>query len=200
MAIRAWEGVLGAARSEDVTALLAAWRTGSPEADQRLMQRVQAELRRLAASYLRRERPDHTLQPTALVNEAYLRLVDQRRVQWTNRAHFFGIAARLMRRILVDHARRRRSAKREGFTGTPVSLSGIADPLARGGNIDILMLNDALSALSALDARQADIVELRYFGSLTVPEIAEVLKLSPTTIKRELTTAKIWLHRRMAGK
>src|SRR4051794_29337205 len=111
-----------------MTLLLARWRTGSAESDQRLMDAVQVELRRLAASYLKRERSDHTLQPTALVNEAYLRLIDQRRVSWQNRSHFFGIAAQIMRRILVDHARRRRATKRAGPAGEPVPLSQVADP------------------------------------------------------------------------
>ena|SRR5436190_15644863 len=160
------------------------------------MDAVHAELRRLAASYLRRERPDHTLQPTALVNEAYLRLVDQRAVQWQNRAHFFGIAAQIMRRILVDHARKRAALKRDG--GDAVPLSQVADP-AGGEQIDVLCLHEALTQLSALDARQAHIVELRYFGALTVDEIAVIAKISPATVKRELATAKLWLRHRMAA-
>ena len=162
------------------------------------MEAVQAELRRLAASYLRRERPEHTLQPTALVNEAYVRLVDQRGVQWQNRAHFFGIAAQIMRRILVDHARKRRAMKRDGPAGEPVPLSQVADPAA-GENVDVLSLHEALTGLSALDARQAQIVELRYFGALTVEEIAVVAAVSPATVKRELTTAKLWLRHRMSA-
>ena len=181
-----------------MTQLLTHWRTGSPEADQRLMEAVQAELRRLAASYLRRERPEHTLQPTALVNEAYVRLVDQRGVQWQNRAHFFGIAAQIMRRILVDHARKRRAMKREGPAGEPVPLSQVADPAA-GENVDVLSLHEALTALAALDPRQAEVVELRYFGALTVEEIAVVAAVSPATVKRELTTAKLWLRHRMSA-
>ena len=181
---------------ENVTQLLTHWRTGSPEADQRLMDAVQAELRRLAASYLRRERPEHTLQPTALVNEAYMRLVDQRGVEWQNRAHFFGIAAQIMRRILVDHARKRRAIKRDG--GELVPLSQVADPAA-GENVDVLSLHEALTGLSALDVRQAQIVELRYFGALTVDEIAVVAAVSPATVKRELATAKLWLRHRMSA-
>jgi RNA polymerase sigma-70 factor, ECF subfamily len=192
------EVALGTIRPENVTVLLARWRTGSSEADQRLMDAVQAELRRLAASYLRRERPEHTLQPTALVNEAYVRLVDQRAVPWQNRAHFFGIAAQIMRRILVDHARKRRALKRDGPTGEAVPLSQVADP-AGGENVDVLSLHEALSGLSALDARQAHIVELRYFGALTVEEIAVVANISPATVKRELTTAKLWLRHRMSA-
>jgi RNA polymerase sigma factor (TIGR02999 family) len=189
---------LGATGRENVTMLLSSWRTGSSDADQRLMEAVQTELRRLAASYLRRERPEHTLQPTALVNEAYLRLIDQRAVRWENRAHFFGIAAQIMRRILVDHARKRRARKRDGPAGEAVPLSQVADP-AGGENVDVLSLHEALSALSALDARQAEIVELRYFGALTVDEIAIVARVSPATVKRELATAKVWLRHRMSA-
>jgi RNA polymerase sigma factor (TIGR02999 family) len=152
---------------------------------------VYGELRRLAASYLRRERPDHTLQPTALVNEAYLRLVDQRSVSWANRAHFFGIAAQLMRRILVDHARRRQAAKRAAVyrvTATAGSPSGDRAP-------ELLALDGALSDLEKLDARQARIVELRFFAGLTVEETAEVTGVSPATVKREWRTARAWLRR-----
>lgn len=161
------------------------------------MAKVQGELRRLAASYLRRERGGHTLQPTAVVNEAYLRLVPQRAVAWENRAHFFGIAARMMRRVLVDHARKRRAAKRDGLAEDPVSISGIPAPAAGVDEVDVIDLHDALTALAALDARQAEIVEMRYFAGLTVEEIAEVLKISPATVKRDWTTAKLWLRRRM---
>src|SRR5262249_17808756 len=163
------------------------------------MAKVQGELRRLAASYLRRERGGHTLQPTAVVNEAYLRLVRQRAVPWENRAHFFGIAARMMRRVLVDHARRRRGAKRGGRAPPPVTISGIPAPGPVADQIDLLSLHEALSALSALDPRQGEIVEMKYFAGLTVDEIAEVLKVSPATVKREWTTAKLWLRRRMQG-
>lgn len=186
------------ARSDDdVTVLLAQWRQGSADAEQRLMEVVQGELRRLAASYLRRERAGHTLQPTAVVNEAYLRLMPQRKVRWENRAHFFGIAAKMMRRVLVDHARRKRASKREGFAGDPVSLSQVPDP-AGGQDIDVLNLHQALDDLAALDARQADVVELRYFGGLKIEEIAKAIGISPATVKRELTTATVWLRHRMA--
>lgn len=184
---------------DDVTELLAAWRRGSPEAETRLMAVVQAELRKLAAAYLRRERPGHSLQPTAVVNEAYMRLIPQRTLEWENRAHFFGIAARMMRRILVDHARRKRAAKREGFTGSEaVAASQVADP-AGGQDIDILALHEALGALAVLDARQAGIVELRYFGGLKIEEIAAAVGISESTVKRELTTATAWLRQRMQG-
>lgn len=184
--------------SDDVTALLARWRGGSAEAGDALMAKVQGELRRIAASYLRRERGGHTLQPTAVVNEAYMRLVPQRSVQWENRAHFYGIAARMMRRVLVDHARKRRAAKRDGVTESPVTISGVAAP-AGPDEVDVLMLHDALSALAQLDPRQSEIVEMRYFAGLTIEEIAEVLHISPATVKREWTTAKLWLRRRMTG-
>lgn len=184
------------ARGDDVTTLLVRWRAGSPEAEELLMAKVQRELRKLAASYLRRERPGHTLQPTAVVNEAYMRLVPQRNVHWENRAHFFGIAAQMMRRILVDHARRRRAAKRGD--AEPLSLSGIADPRA-GSAIDVLALHEALNELARLDARQERIVELRFFGGLSIDEIAAVVDVSPATVKRDLATARLWLKQRMRG-
>jgi RNA polymerase sigma-70 factor (ECF subfamily) len=181
----------------DITMLLARWRA-SPEAEEQLVSQIQRELRRLAGSYLRRERPGHTLQPTALVNEAYVRLVGQRRVQWESRAHFYGIAAQMMRRILVDHARKRRAQKREGFAGEPVSVSGLVDPAAVG-DIDVLALHDALERLAAIEPRQARIVELRYFGGLTVDEVSAALAISSATVKRELSAAKEWLRSRMVG-
>jgi len=184
---------------DDVTALLARWRGGSTEAGDELMEKVQGELRRIAASYLRKERGGHTLQPTAVVNEAYLRLVPQRTVQWENRAHFYGIAARMMRRVLVDHARRRGAAKRDGVTDNPVTITGIPAPAPGVDQVDVLMLHEALSALAALDPRQAEIVEMRYFAGLTVEEIAEVMKISVATVKRDWTTAKLWLRRRMTS-
>lgn len=145
-----------------------------------------------------RERPGHTLQPTALVNEAYLRLVDASRVRWEDRAHFYGIAARVMRQVLVDYARKRRAAKR----GTPVdddrSISQIAGPEG-GPDLDVIALHDALDELAALDARQASIVELRYFGGMTEEEVAAAMSLSPATIRREVASARFWLGRRMRG-
>jgi len=183
---------------DEVTMLLAQWRQGSVDAQEKLMQLVQGELRRLAASYLRRERAGHTLQPTAVVNEAYLRLMPQRGVRWENRAHFFGIAAKMMRRVLVDHARRKRAGKREGFSGDAVSVSQVPDP-AGGQDIDVLNLHQALDDLAVLDPRQAEAVELRYFGGLKIEEIAEAIGVSPATVKRELTTATVWLRHRMKG-
>jgi len=184
---------------DDVTGLLGRWRAGSPDAGDELMAKVHRELRRLAASYLRRERGDHTLQPTAVVNEAFIRLVPQRRVAWENRAHFFGIAARMMRRVLVDHARRRQAVKRDGLASEPVSIAGLPAPAPGLDRIDVLALHEALDGLAELDPRQAEIVEMKYFGGLTIEEIAEVLKTSESTVKREWTTAKMWLRRRMLG-
>lgn len=157
---------------------------------------VQRELRKVAAAYLRRERSGHTLQPTALVNEAYVRLVGQRRVSWQNRAHFYGISAQVMRRILVDYARGRNRDKRAGSAGEPLTLSGIADPAGRE-DVAVLSLHEALTDLAELDPRQAEIVTLRYFGGLTVDEIAVTQSISSATVKRELLTARLWLRHRL---
>jgi RNA polymerase sigma-70 factor (ECF subfamily) len=177
--------------------LLVRWRAGSSDAEDRLMSAVQSELRRIAARYLRRERAGHTLQPTAVVHEAYLRLIPQRTIPWENRAHFYGIAARMMRRVLVDHARRRQAAKRSDREAHAVPLSEIVEPAPAVDLVDVLSLHNALSELAELDARQANIVEMRYFGGLTVEEIADCLKISPATVKREWATARLWLRRRM---
>jgi RNA polymerase sigma factor (TIGR02999 family) len=147
---------------------------------------------------MRRERPDHTLQPTALVNEAYLRLIDQQRVCWKDRAHFYGIAARVMRQVLVDYARKRRASKRGMIVRANRSISKLADP-TQGPDLDALALHDALNALANLDPRQAEIVELRYFGGLTEEEVATVTHVSPATIRREIAAARFWLGRRMQG-
>jgi RNA polymerase sigma-70 factor, ECF subfamily len=186
-------------RGDDVTLLLARWRKGSAEAEAELMERVQGELRRLAASYLRRERGGQTLQPTAVVNEAYIRLLPQRGVSWENRAHFFGIAARMMRRVLVDHARRRRAVKRDAGPADPVSISGVASPAKGADQVDVLTLHDALSRLAEIDPRQAEIVEMRFFAGLTEVEIAKILDISVATVKREWSTSKMWLKRQMRG-
>jgi len=178
----------------EVTALLRDWSGGDQRALERLLPLVYGELRKLAASYMRRERSDHTLQPTALVHEAYLRLVDQRAVDWRNRAHFFGIAARMMRRILVDHARRRQAAKRDGAA---YRISGSADSDEAERDPDLLALDVALDGLEALDPRQARIIELRFFGGLTVEETAEVAGISTATVKREWQTARAWLAREL---
>ena len=183
---------------DDLTALLGRCRTGSPEDQERLLAAVNSELRRIAAAYMRRERPDHTLQPTALVNEAYLRLFKDKNVLWENRAHFFGIAARVMRQILVDYARKRRARKRGIGVRVDRSASKIAGPSA-GQDFDVLALHEALSVLSDFDPRQAQIVELRYFGGLTEQEVARVMHLAPVTIRREVAAARFWLGRRMQG-
>jgi RNA polymerase sigma factor (TIGR02999 family) len=182
----------------DVTQLLKRWRKGSREAEAALMERVHGELRRLAAGYMRRERAK-TLQPTAVVNEAYMRLLPQRGVSWENRAHFFGIAAKMMRRVLVDHARRKKAIKRDAGPGEPVSISGVPSPAREADPVDVLALNTALSELAQMDPRQAEIVEMRYFAGLTVEEVAEVLEISTATVKREWSTAKMWLRRQMRG-
>jgi RNA polymerase sigma factor (TIGR02999 family) len=167
------------------------WSSGEEQALDRLLPQIHHELRTLAASYLRRERPDHTLQPTALVNEAFLKLVDQRAVRWQNRAHFFGIAAQAMRRILVDHARAHLASKRGGaMRKVPLHEANLGGP-AR--DIEVLALDEALTRLAAMDPQQARIVELRYFGGLTMEETAEVMRLSRATIGREWRVAKAWL-------
>jgi RNA polymerase sigma factor (TIGR02999 family) len=163
------------------------------------MERVYGELRRLAAGYMRRERAGKTLQPTAVVNEAFLRLLPQRKVSWENRAHFFGIAAKMMRRVLVDHARRKKAVKRDAGPGEPISISVVPSPKREADQVDVLALNAALTALAELDPRQAEIVEMRFFAGLTVEEIAEVLEISPATVKRDWSTAKMWLRREMRG-
>jgi RNA polymerase sigma factor (TIGR02999 family) len=180
----------------DLTGLLQAWNDGDPEAMNELMPLVYAELHRLARANLRGERADHTLQATALVNEAYVRLVGQTRVRWQNRAQFFGTAAQFMRRILVDHARDRLSAKRGG--GAPrVELDEALLATSERG-IDLLALDAALERLERLDPRQGRLVVLRFFGGLTIEEAAAVLDISPATAKREWTTARIWLRRELA--
>jgi RNA polymerase sigma factor (TIGR02999 family) len=158
-----------------------------------LLPGVYAELRRLAEAYLSRERPDHTLQPTALVHEAYLRLVDQRSVDWRNRAHFFGTAAEMMRRILVNHAHARRSVKRGG--DMPRLALDDAVGFYEERDLDLVALDDALRELALLDARQSRVVELRFFAGLTIEETAEVLAISPATVKREWCLARAWLRR-----
>jgi RNA polymerase sigma factor (TIGR02999 family) len=180
----------------EVTRLLEEWARGDPQALAELMPVVYDELRRRAESYLRRERPGHTLQATALIHEAYLRLVEQRETRWQNRAHFFAIAAQLMRRILIDHARSRQTAKRGGAVHK-VSLDGAAE-LPEQQDEDLMALDEALSQLAELDARQARVVELRFFGGLSIEEAAEVLDLSPATVKREWSMAKAWLKREVS--
>ncbi len=183
---------------QDVTALLVRWRSGDREALDALTPLVYDELRRLAKSYLRRERPDHTLDGTALVHEAYMRLVDQRSVEWRNRNHFFALAAELIRRILVDHARARIAAKRGG-ANVKLSLDEALAP-ADEKDLNILALDDALVALAKADPQQSRIVELRYFAGLTIEETADVMEISPATVKRDWTTAKAFLKREMLRK
>jgi RNA polymerase sigma-70 factor, ECF subfamily len=177
---------------EDVTILLAELTKGNEGAASRLIPLVYAELRRLAASYMRRERSDHTLQPTALVHEAYLKLVQQRSVDWQSRAHFFGIAAQVMRRILVDHARGHLREKRGGGQ-RPVPMDE-ALVFAPEQSVELLKLDQALERLTKLDPRQGKIVELRFFGGLTVEQTADLLGISPKTVKRDWSMAKAWLH------
>jgi RNA polymerase sigma-70 factor (ECF subfamily) len=182
---------------QNVTELLIGWSKGDKQALDKLVPLVYDELRRQAARYLRRERAGHTLQTTALIHEAYLRLVGQRNVQWQNRAHFFGIAAQLMRRILVDHARSKKRAKRGG-SDVRVSLSE-ATIKAPGEDLDIVALDEALQRLAEIDEQQSRIVELRFFSGLTVEETAEVLSISTATVKRNWSMAKAWLHREISG-
>lgn len=182
---------------EGVTQLLVDWSNGDQAALDKLMPVVYDELRRLAGNYLRRERAGHTLQPTALVNEAYMKLVDQRNARWQNRAQFFGVAAQLMRRILVDHARVRQAQKRGGSNQQQLSLSD-ADRIAEKPNIDLLALHEALNDLAAIDEQQARIVELRFFGGLTIEEASEVLGISHATVERDWTMARAWLRRELS--
>lgn len=185
------------ASSSEVTELLQQWSNGREDALHRLAPLIHAELRRLAASYMRRERPDHTLQATALVNEAFLKLVDQRAVRWQNRAHFFGIAAQAMRRILVDHARAHVSDKR-GAGERPVPLDE-AVALTHMPSPELLALDEALTRLARFDIQQSRVVELRFFGGLTMEETAEVLRISPATVGREWTMARAWLYAELHG-
>jgi len=181
----------------EVTQLLQAWSDGDQESLDKLVPLVYEELHRLARHYMRDERPGHTLQTTGLVNEAYMRLVDWKNVRWQNRAHFFGVAAQMMRRILVDFARARKYAKRGG-EARQVSLAEAAVVSAERGE-DLIALDDALENLTAIDARKGRIVELRFFGGLTVEETAEVLKISPRTVMREWSLAQAWLYRELGG-
>jgi RNA polymerase sigma factor (TIGR02999 family) len=178
--------------SPDVTQLLRNWQVGDQSARDQLLEIVYEELRRQAARYLRRERPDHTLQPTALVHEAYLQLIDQSRVNWENRAHFFGAAARLMRRVLVDHARAHQAEKRGSGEEKLALDEAMAVPQSK--DLNILALNDALEELARMDEQQSRIVELRYFGGLSIEETATVTGVSPATVKREWAMAKAWLQ------
>lgn len=181
--------------SAQITKLLDNWQQGDQEARDELIRLVYGELRRMARQRLWRQRPDHTLQSAALVNEAYLRLVQQKSPEWQNRAHFFGVAAQMMRNILVDYARNRLAAKRGGGAQR-VSLE-TEFGIARQPEIDLLTLDESLQKLARLDAEQSRLVELRYFGGLSIEETAEVMGISPATVKREWATARAWLQREL---
>ena len=182
----------------EVSKLLHAWSEGDQTALEKLTPFVYEELHRLARSYMRRERPGHSLQTTALVNEAYMRLVDYKRMQWQNRAHFFAVSAQLMRRILVDHARRHNLKRGGGVQHVSLELEEVATV---GGNrgADLVALDDAMDTLARIDPRKVQIVEMRFFGGLSVEETAEVLKVSPVTVMRDWSTAKAWLYRELTG-
>lgn len=183
----------------DVTQLLVAWGAGDVSAAERLVPAVYAELRRQAARAMRRE-GEHTLQTTALVHEAYLRLVDQRRVVWRSRAHFFGVAAQLMRRILVDYARGRHAAKRGGgLQRLTLADEDAATAAPVDDGADVIALHEALERLAVIDPTQARLVELRYFGGLNIEETAEALDVSPATVKREWAIARAWLRRELSA-
>jgi len=179
--------------THEVTRLLRQWAAGNSQAHEKLIPLVYAELRRIAARYLRMERPDHSLQPTELVHEAYLRLVDQQNPAWQSRSYFFGVAAHLMREILVDHARRLQAGKR---AGRKVSLEE-AVSLTCERPAELLALDDALEELKSLDGRKCQAVELRYFGGLATEEIAQLLGVAAVTVRRDLRMAEAWLHREM---
>jgi len=183
------------ASPNDVTQLLVAWGNGDQAARDQLMPLVYAELHRLAHRHIKKERPGHTLQTSALVNEAFVRLVDQRDVQWQSRAHFFGIAAQMMRRILVDYARKRRFAKRGG-NQLQVSLNEEL-VAANQRSAEVVLLDDALTQLAEIDERKSKVVELKFFGGLSIEETAEALGVSPGTVMRDWTLAKAWLRRAM---
>ncbi len=182
---------------EEVTALLRSWSDGDESALEHLVPLVYAELHRLARGYMRAERPGHILQTTALINEAFLRLIQWKEVSWQNRAHFFGVSARMMRRILVSVARAHRSGKR----GKDLSRVTLSEAVIPGGpEKDVIAVDEALQSLEALDTRKAGVVELRYFGGLTTEETAEVMKISTRTVERELSLAQAWLLRELQGK
>ncbi len=192
VAVDSW-GMAG----HDVTRLLLDWsQEGNREALDALTPLVYDELRRLAGAYLRRERHDHTLQSTALVHEAYLKLIDQRSIRWQNRAHFFGVAAQMIRRILVDHARGHQAAKR-GAGAAALSLDEALGVPGIQKDVNLVALDDALAQLEKLDPQQSRVIELRYFAGLSIEETAEVMSISPATVKREWSTARAWLFREL---
>jgi RNA polymerase sigma factor (TIGR02999 family) len=197
-AMRVVEPVVKKEPPSDASVLLRAWGRGDLRARDDLLPLVYRQLRQSAAAYLRRERVDHTLQPTALVHEAYLRLVGQNRVAWQNRCHFFGVAAQMMRRVLVDCARERLAAKRPS-AGLRVAFDDRLGAV-RPPDVEVLLLEQALEELTVLDPRQGQIVELRYFGGLSESEVAETLSISRSTVTREWQMARAWLYRRVVGK
>lgn len=190
-----WSGHLQRGPSEPVTSLLLRWRGGDKEALDALMPLVYNELRRLAHHYLQHERSDHTLQSTALVHEAYARMVGQNLPEWQNRAHFFGVAAQLMRQILVDYARAHRAAKR-GSGVCKINLDD-AESESPSADIDVVALDDALQSLARIDPQQSRVVELRFFAGLSIEDTSEILGISPSTVKRDWNTARVWLYREL---
>ena len=182
---------------QDVTQLLLAWNEGDQTALEKLTVAVEAELRRLAQGYLSRERPGHTLQPTALVNEVYLRLIDWKNTRWQNKAHFSGVSAKLMRRILVDHVRRHRYLKRGGDAIKVPLEDGIA--VASSPTADLVALDEALQRLADIDMRKSQIIEMRFFGGLSEEETAYALNISTRTVRREWSVAQAWLYRELSG-
>jgi len=185
-------------QSDELTQLLHSWSNGDDQALDKLIPLVYAELRKLARRHMGRENSDHTLQTSALINEAYLKLIDQQSVQWQNRAHFFAVAAQVMRHILIDHARAHRFAKR-GAGAVKVSLDETA-VLTDERASELVALDDALTSLASFDSRKSRIVELRYFGGLSIEETAEIMKISPVTVTREWRAARAWLRREMSKK
>ncbi|HEX8115949.1 MAG TPA: sigma-70 family RNA polymerase sigma factor [Pyrinomonadaceae bacterium] len=189
--------MMDSGRQDEVTQILRDWGGGDPQAPERLMPLVYDELRRLARSFLSRERGDHTLQPTALVNEAYLRLVGQRSVSWQNRAHFYGIASRMMRRVLIDHARTHSRDKRGG-AAVRLSIEDVQVPIEERA-ASFVAMDEALEVLAKMDERKSRIVEMRFFGGLSDEEIAEVLGVSTRTVLRDWKTARLWLFRELTN-
>ena len=183
--------------ANDLTQLLVSWSEGNKDALDKLVPLVYAELRRIARRYMGRESPGHTLQTSALINEAYVKLVDRRNVQWQNRAHFFAVSAQVMRHILIDHARSRHYAKR-GAGARKISLDETA-VLSDQRAADLVALDDALNALAQIDPRKSRIIELRFFGGLSIEETAEIMKIAPVTVTREWRAARAWLRREMSS-
>ncbi len=183
---------------KNISLILKDWSSGRREAVDELMPVIYDELKKIAAQYLRKERPEHTLQPTELAHEAYLKLIDISNVNWQDRAHFFAVSAQVIRRILVDHARAKATDKRGGAAERIVFDEAVS--FSEEQDTDLLALDEALKELAKFDDQQSRIVEMRFFGGLTIEETAEVLKISPATIKREWTLAKAWLHKTLSGK